>query len=203
MIIMDPEKLKNTLEKNGFGVRIFDTARQAADELDRELDGTTVGFGGSITLEQLGIYERLERHNETFWHWRGDDPAAVRDAAANAAVYLTSANAIAETGEIINIDGTGNRVASMLYGHERLIIVAGTNKIAPDFAAAMDRARNVASPLNARRLARKTPCALSEPMRCHDCSSPDRICNGAVVLYKKMGGIGRMDVYLIREPLGY
>ncbi len=200
---MDPEMLKNTLEKNGFGVKIFDTAAEAADELDRELDGTTVGFGGSITLEQLGIYERLAAHNEASWHWRSTDPAAARNAAAKAAVYLTSANAISETGEIINIDGSGNRVASMLYGHERVIIVAGTNKIAPDFASAMDRARNVAAPLNARRLARKTPCALSEPMRCHDCSSPDRICCGAAVLYKKMGGIGKMDVYLIREPLGY
>ncbi len=200
---MDLEKLKATLEKNGFGVKIFDTAKDAADELDRELDGKSIGIGGSVTIDQLGVYERLKTHNDVKWHQKAADPNAERIAACHTHVYLTSVNGLAETGELINIDGTGNRVAQTLYGHERVIFVAGVNKIAPDFASALDRARNVASPLNARRLKRQTPCALSEPMRCHDCSSPDRICNGLVVLYKKMGGIGKMDVYLVREPLGY
>lgn len=199
---MDMLQLKKTLEANGFGVKIFDTAQEAAEELDRELDGKTIGIGGSITLEQIGVYERLASHNDVRWHWKSEDPAA-RDLAASAQVYLTSVNALAETGEIINIDGTGNRVASTLYGHERVIFVLGENKITPDFESAMDRARNIASPLNARRLNRKTPCAISEPMRCHNCSSPDRICNGAVILYKKMGGIGKMDIYIIKEHLGY
>jgi hypothetical protein len=201
--MMDLEKLKATLEKNGFGVKIFETAKDAADELDRELDGKSIGIGGSVTIDQLGVYERLKTHNDVKWHQKAADPNAERIAACHTQVYLTSVNGLAETGELINIDGTGNRVAQTLYGHERVIFVAGINKIAPDFASALDRARNVASPLNARRLKRQTPCALSEPMRCHDCSSPDRICNGLVVHYKKMGGIGKMDVYLVREPLGY
>ena len=91
----------------------------------------------------------------------------------------------------------------MLYGHEALYIVAGVNKLAPDLASAMDRARSVAAPLNARRLQRKTPCALAEPMRCHDCNSPERICRGFVTLARPMGGIGQTHVILIEESLGY
>ncbi len=74
----------------------------------------------------------------------------------------------------------------MLYGHEALYIIAGTNKLAPDLPSAIERARNIAAPLNARRLSCKTPCALSEPMRCHDCNSPSRICNGFVTLARPL-----------------
>ena len=116
---------------------------------------------------------------------------------------MTSANAISETGEIINIDGTGNRVAAMLYGHEALYIIAGINKLTPDLPSAIERARNIAAPLNARRLSCKTPCAMSEPMRCHDCGSPDRICNGFVTLARPCGGIGKTHVILIEEKFGY
>ena len=118
-------------------------------------------------------------------------------------VYILSANAISENGEIVNIDGNGNRLASAFYGHERVIFVVGVNKVVPDLPAAIDRARNVASPLNARRLQRKTPCALSEPMRCHDCASPERICSGMSILYGRMWSTPQMDVILINEALGY
>ena len=91
----------------------------------------------------------------------------------------------------------------MLCGHEALYIVAGVNKLAPDLASAMDRARSIAAPLNARRLQRKTPCALAEPMRCHDCNSPERICRGFVTLARPMGSIGQTHVILIEESLGY
>ena len=150
----------------------------------------------------MGLYDRLSADNTLFWHWKQPADEA-RVAAAHAQVYLTSANAIAETGEIVNIDGSGNRLASMLYGHEALYIVAGVNKLAPDLPAALDRARNIAAPRNARRLNCKTPCALSEPMRCHDCHSPARICKGFCVLTRPMGGVGRTEVLLIGETLGY
>ena len=91
----------------------------------------------------------------------------------------------------------------MLYGHEALYIIAGINKLTPDLPSAMERARNIAAPLNARRLSCKTPCALSEPMRCHDCNSPSRICNGFVTLARPCGGIGKTHVILIEENLGY
>ena len=91
----------------------------------------------------------------------------------------------------------------MLYGHETLYIVSGVNKLTPDLHAAIDRARNVAAPRNARRLGRKTPCALSEPMRCHDCASPERICRALCVLERPVFGIGRTEVILIGQALGY
>ena len=155
-----------------------------------------------MTLQELGLFEKLSANNTVFWHWK-QSPAEAREKAASAQVYMTSANAISETGEIVNIDGTGNRVAAMLYGHEALYIIAGTNKLAPDLPSAMERARNIAAPLNARRLSCKTPCALSEPMRCHDCNSPSRICNGFVTLARPCGGIGKTHVILIEENLGY
>ena len=136
------EKTAEALQSRGFAVSCCDTAEQAARTIAGSLSGQTVGFGGSVTLEQLGLYDLLAR-------------------AAGAQVYLTSANAIAETGEIVNIDGTGNRLAAMLYGHERLVIVAGVNKLAPDLERAVFRARNIAAPKNARRLHRETPCALT------------------------------------------
>ena len=91
----------------------------------------------------------------------------------------------------------------MFYGHERVIFVVGVNKLAPDLQSAIDRARNVASPLNARRLKRNTPCALSKPMRCHDCASPERICSGLAILMEKMHSIPVTEVLLIGESLGY
>ena len=199
---MELEKTMAALRKNGFTARYYETAAEATATICAELEGKTVGFGGSVTLDQLGLFDRLSKHNTVFWHWK-QSPGEARQASMTAQVYLLSANAIAETGQIVNIDGTGNRVAASMYGHERVIFVAGVNKLAPDLAAAIDRARNIAAPLNARRLGCKTPCALSEPMRCHDCASPGRICNVVSVLEKRTGGVGQMDVVLVGEPLGY
>ena len=110
--------------------------------------------------------------------------------------------ALAETGELINIDGTGNRVASTLFGHRRVYFVVGVNKIAPDYDAALWRARNIASPKNAQRLGRKTPCAVKGD-RCYNCSSPERICRGLTVLWEPMGGAEVTEVLLINQELGY
>ena len=199
---MDLQRTLENLEKRGFHAHYFATGAQAAEFVLSQVNGRSVGIGGSKTVEALGLYERLCERSDVAWHWRQPD-ADARERAAAAAVYLTSANAIAETGEIVNIDGNGNRVASMCYGHEQLIILAGTNKLTPDLSAAIDRARNVASPLNARRFRLRTPCAVSEPMRCHDCASPERICRGMTILMNNMRGIGRTDVVLIGEELGY
>ena len=200
---MDFSHVKENLEKRGFAVSVFDTAAAAADYLDSAIDGKTVGFGGSITLQQMQLAERLESHNELFWHWKvkeGSTPAETLRDACGAEVYVTSVNGLAESGEIINIDGTGNRVSAMLYGHKKVYFVAGSNKIAPDYESALHRARNVAAPMNAKRLSRKTPCV--EGGRCFDCSSPERICRGLAVLWEKMGG-SDMEVILIDEVLGY
>ena len=192
----DLEKLRVNLEKGGFAVSCFDTAAQAADYLDGQIDGKTVGIGGSMTVKQLGVADRLAGHNTVIWHWDGGD----RDEAARAQVYLSSVNGLAETGEIVNIDGTGNRVASTIYGHDTLYLVVGINKIAPDYDQALWRARNISAPLNAKRLGCKTPCVTAG--HCCDCASPDRICRALSVLWCKPGGISHAEVILVNEELG-
>ena len=193
----DLEKLKRNLEARGFAVSCFDTAEEAAAYLDAALDQKTVGIGGSVTVQELGLAERLGTHNQVLWHWTG----GTSEAAAGAQVYLSSVNGAAETGELINIDGAGNRVASGLFGHEKVYFIVGQNKVAPDYDAALWRARNIAAPKNAQRLNRKTPCA-AKGDRCYDCKSPERICRALVVYWEKPNSMD-MEVVLVDEDLGY
>ena len=198
----DFSRVKQNLKARGFRVSVFATAAEAADYLDSAIDNTSVGFGGSVTLEQMGLYERLERHDRVNWHWRPTvDGADARQAAMTAEHYITSVNGLAETGELINIDGTGNRVASTLYGHKKVWFVVGRNKLAPTYEEALWRARNIAAPKNAQRLGRKTPCAVKAD-HCYDCKSPERICRGLVVLWEAIGSM-EMEVVLVDEALGY
>lgn len=200
---MNFDHLREKLEKNGFAVSVFATGEEAAAYLNEQIDQRTVGMGGSMTIAELGLRESLSRHNVVFSHgFTPAPPAQVQQLAAGAEVYLLSANGIAgDTGEILNIDGTGNRVSSSLYGHRKVYILAGRNKISPNFHSALQRVRNVVAPKNAQRLGRKTPCA-ARGDRCYDCDSPERICRGLVVLYKKMGSMD-MEVVLVDQELGY
>lgn len=195
--------LKKKLESNGFAVSTFSTGEEAAAYLNREIDKKTVGMGGSMTLAELGLKESLAKHNAVFSHgFTPCDPKETQALAAQAEIYLLSANAIAaDGGEILNIDGTGNRVASSLFGHKKVYFIAGKNKISPDFHTALHRLRNVVAPKNAQRLGRKTPCALRGD-RCYDCDSPERICRGLVVHYRPMNQM-EAEVVLIDQELGY
>ena len=197
---MDVEKTIRNLKLRGYSVRHFATGEEAAAYLDAQIDGTTVGIGGCMTAKELGLYDRLAAHNEVFWHWIVPGQETIEKANA-AAVYISSANAMTEGGEILNIDGNGNRLAGQVYGRKRLFIVAGTNKICPDFESALSRARNVAATRNALRFeSKKTPCKLDG--KCHDCRSADRICNALLVLWAPMGGM-TSEIILIDEELGF
>lgn len=193
------DTVKKNLEDRGYAVRAFKTGAEAAAYLDGVIDGRTVGFGGSLTLEQLGLYDALAKHNTVVWHWKQEAGPARREAMFTQ-VYLTSANGLAETGEILNIDGIGNRVAATLFGHEKVYFVIGRNKVAPTYEEALWRTRNIASPKNARRLGKKTPCAVKGD-RCYDCKSPERICRGLVTLWGPMMGM-ETEVLLVDEDLG-
>ena len=194
------DAVKKNLEARGYAVRVFATGKEAADYLDAAIDGKSVGFGGSVTIDALGLYERLGGHNQTDWHWKREDKDAARREALTTELYLTSVNGLAETGELINIDGAGNRVAATLFGHEKVYFVIGRNKLAPTYEEAVWRARNIASPQNAKRLGKKTPCAVSGD-RCYDCKSPERICRGLVTLWGPMMGM-EAEVLLVDEDLG-
>ncbi|MGN1194324.1 MAG: lactate utilization protein [Acutalibacteraceae bacterium] len=201
---MDFTKLKLSLEHSGYTVSVFDTADSAASYLESEINGKTVAFGGSVTVRDMGLYEKLSKNNTVFWHWKpldGQTGKQVCAKARDAEVYISSVNAIAETGEIVNIDGNGNRVAETTYGHEKVYLIAGRNKVADDLHSAISRARNIASPLNAKRLNMKTPCA-EKGNRCYDCKSPDRICRVLSVFLEKPNGC-EYEVVLINENIGY
>lgn len=201
---MNFETVTKNLEKNGFKVSCFETAKQAVDYLDSQINNKTVGMGGSVTLEEIGLYDRLCTHNTVSWHQRipeGKTSIEVRAAANASEVYISSVNGLAETGEIINIDGNCNRIAATLYGPQRVYLVAGVNKLAPDYDAALWRTRNIASPLNAKRLKRNTPCA-AKGDRCYNCQSPERSCRGLSVLWQKPMSC-EYEIILIDENLGY
>lgn len=195
------EKTGKNLEGRGFRVHRFASCAEAADYLVQTLHETSIGIGGSVTIDTLGVYDRLCGSNEVFWHWKNHAPET-RERAGKAETYLCSANGVSENGEIVNIDGFGNRVAGTIYGPERVFLVVGRNKIAPDLTGAIDRARNIAAPLNARRLNRHTPCAVGEP-RCHDCRSPEKVCGVMTVFFMPPTSIKEFHVILVDETLGY
>lgn len=197
----DLEKTGKNLENRGFRVHRFASGAEAAEFLVQTLYGTSIGIGGSVTIDTLGVYDRLCGSNEVFWHWKNHAPET-RERAGKAETYLCSANGVSENGEIVNIDGFGNRVAGTIYGPERVFLVVGRNKIAPDLTGAIDRARNIAAPLNARRLNRHTPCAVGEP-RCHDCRSPEKVCGVMTVFFMPPTSIKEFHAILVDEDLGY
>lgn len=182
-------------EARGFTCTFCATAAQAADYLTTRCAGKSVAFGGSVTLDALGVYDALRDKADVHWHWKGDAGITSGD------VYLTSANAVSAMGEIVNIDGTCNRVAGSLYGFDACYVVCGVNKLTPDLTSAMRRARTIAAPLNARRLGKRTPCAVDG--KCHDCRSPERICRAMAVLMAPPARMRHYEIVLIGEELGY
>ena len=192
------------LEKNGYKVRIFPDGASAADYIADAVQGRTVGFGDSQTMSDMGLYERLSRRNTVFDPKQavsGREFTELAKSALTADVFLTSANGVSADGVIVNLDGTGNRAAGSLFGHEKIFFIVGRNKLCGGLDDTIYRVRNVAAPKNAHRLGLRTPCAIRGD-RCCDCSSPDRICNGLLIQMKKMHGM-EAEVVLIDEDLGF
>jgi len=193
------------LQARGCSVCHFADKASCAAYLLSEIGNKTVGIGGSITIDELGIFPTLKERpeGEAFWHWENYADTSIQDFANAAPVYLMSANGVSESGLIHNIDGRGNRVANMCYGHEKVYIVIGINKIAPSDEMALWRARNVAGVKNARRLQYQTPCMPGEELKCFDCNSPNRICRVFVSLTHKPSSIADVEVVIVDEALGY
>lgn len=203
---MDKEKLIQNLKTKGFQVECFETGKEAAKFMENSISGRTIGIGGSLTVKETGIDQALMENNTVYWHWLPEckeefgGAKEVRDMAMTTDIYISSVNAISQQGEIVNIDGTGNRIASTCYGHKEVYFIIGKNKITEDLESAIWRARNVAAPKNAQRLGQKTPCAVKAD-KCYDCNCPERICNGFLVLERPMKGM-EMTVILVDEDLG-
>ena len=167
-------------------------------------DGSSVTWGGSMTVRDLGIpdYLRNRASLEVLDRDLVTTPEEKQDMylrAFSADVYLTSANAISEDGVIVNIDGNGNRVAAITWGPKKVIFVIGLNKVAQTVEAALSRVRGTASPINAARFDINTPC--QHDGVCHNCNSPESICN--YVHFLRNSPRGRHTVVLVGENLGY
>ena len=203
---MKIKALKENLIKMGYEVSVFDKKEEATEYLKGKIQNTTVGIGGSMTARDMGLGEALAEKNEVIWHLFPRENKTVKDelmAAATSEIYISSVNGISVAGEIVNIDGTCNRLASTLYGHEKVYFIIGENKIEDTLEAAIYRARNVDSPLNAKRLNKNTPCAKNmNENKCYNCSSPERICAALTVFWERPKG-QKYEVVLIREALGY
>ncbi len=172
--------------------------------LDLIPEGSSVGYGGSITLDQIGLKTALDNeHYHLIRRELAKDAAELRQKYIEmygADVFITSTNAISEDGMLVNIDGSGNRVSMICFGPKKVIFFAGVNKIAKDLDSAIVRARNVAAPANCTRLNKNTPC--QKTGSCMNCLSPDSICSEFVVTRFNMIP-DRMHVILINDDLGY
>lgn len=205
---IDIEKTIKALERNKFVVHYFETSAEAVTYLKNRIQNKCVAIGDSHTLLEIGVHDALSEVNEDITDIQRPLPGeSFRDTALRTMgrdVFLTSVNALSQTGEMVNIDGTGNRVAASLFGSQEVFFVLGVNKITPDLASAIYRARNVAAPLNSKKNKKSSlnPCATLDE-KCYDCGSPDRICNALTIYYKKMRNMQTMEVIIINEVLGF
>ena len=164
----------------------------------------TVGAGGSVTLSQLNIPELLTARGTTLYS-HSTVPEELKNKvyqlAASAKWYLASANAITENGEIINTDGSANRVSTLIFGVPNIIYAVGKNKIVKDFDAAVDRIRNYTCHLNAVRLGKSTPCAITG--KCAYCTGKECMCNVTTIVHHPTRYQEKVYVLLINEEMGY
>lgn len=165
----------------------------------------TVGVGDSMTLFETGVIEFLRNGKYNFLDKYGkglssEDRRNIYRKSFSADVFMCSTNAVTEKGELYNIDGNGSRVAAMLYGPDKVIIVAGINKIVQNLEEAEKRVRSYAAPIDARRLHKDTPC--TKLGYCVDCSSKDRICNDFVIIRGQFNK-DRITVIFVGRQLGY
>lgn len=200
------ERMIKNLNRRNIEAFYCPTGEEAAKVVsDLIADGSTVTWGGTVTVRELCIPELL-KHRGTLEVLDRDvvetpeEKEAMYLRAFSSDVYLTSANAITEDGVIVNIDGNGNRVAAITWGPKKVIFVIGLNKVAPTVEAALVRARGTASPINAQRFDIHTPCRVDGV--CHNCNSPESICS-YVHFLRNSRNKGRHVVVLVGEELGY
>lgn len=212
-------KIQNTVEalkKNNMDAYFAENEQDAVDLAFSLIEeGSTVGVGGSATLNQLGVLDILHQGDYKFLdRYATSDREEIEKIFHKTLLcdtYLCSANAITEKGELYNVDGTNNRVAALLYGPKSVIVIAGVNKIVKDLEEAAIRVKTIAAPLNCKRLGKKTYCAekgvcyalSGEADKITDgCLSPDRICRNYVVSGPQVQK-GRIKVILVNRELGF
>jgi hypothetical protein len=154
----------------------------------------------------MGLLEVLEkRGHEVFNHWKEglskEDRQAATKKQQRADFFVTSTNALTQDGKLVNVDATGNRVTSMIFGPGKVIVVTGVNKIVRNLNQGMARIKKVVAPQNCRRRKDPTPCA--QDLVCHDCDTPARLCRVTTIIERRPWGVGEFTVILVGEELGY
>ena len=204
-------KLRNVqeaLEANNFEVFLAggpDEAREIVmQKILPTINPASISWGGSRTFKQTGLYDELKNSGieiiDTYVKgMTREEVMELRRKALLVDLYVTGTNAITEDGFLVNLDMIGNRVGAITFGPKFVLVLAGRNKIVPDFDAAVSRIKGYAAPANAMRLGKKTPC--TKTSSCHDCKSEDRICNVWTITEKSFPE-GRIKVVLINEDLG-
>ena len=194
------------LKKHRFDAHFMLDCQSVREEVKALLEPVkSAGFGGSDTVRSMGLHTLArEMGKVVFDHSVPDltfeETLAMRKAQQSCDLFFTSANALSETGEIVNVDGIGNRTNAMSFGPDRVVVVAGYNKIAPDLEGALRRIREVAGPMRAKSLGMETPCAVTGV--CSDCNSSMRICNITTILHRKPM-LTKITVFVVGEELGY
>jgi len=203
------EKAKKAVEKlvaHDFKAIYVKTKAEAVQEVLKQITPKKkIGIGGSLTLRELGILEKLEAQGYIVYnHWKPglsrESMLEIRRSQMTSDLFLSSVNALTLNGELVNIDGIGNRVNSSVFGPGKVILVAGHNKIVDDVQEGIKRIKNVAAPLNARRLNIDVPCA--KLGKCVDCNSPNRICR-VIVIHERKPSLTDMFIILVGEELGF
>ena len=199
------ELTAKNLKKRGFVPHIADKAE--VNGLVSKIIGDipcVIGSGGSMTLKELKTLFRLQDAGHKVYSYdtvSDEERDTMYQRAAQADWYVSSANAVTTSGDIVNIDGTANRVAPLIFGVPNVVYVIGSNKIVSDLAEAEDRIRNYTCHLNAVRLGKKTPCAVTG--KCSYCNSPDCMCNVTTVVHHPTRLQKQVHVIFVRDALGY
>jgi hypothetical protein len=200
------EKTVKNLKKHQFDAHFFQKSDEALKFIMDSVSGfESFGFGGSDTTHSLNIPNELEKNGKTVYdhNKKGLSPEQnvdFRKKQSSCDCFFCSANAISATGEIVNVDGVGNRTNAMSFGPKKVIIISGMNKVTHDLESAMNRIKQVAGPMRAKSLGMETPCA--ETGICNDCNVPMRICRITTILHHKPM-MTDVSVVLINEELGY
>jgi L-lactate utilization protein LutB len=200
------EKCIENLKKHGFDAHFVATQEDARKLILKMVSGfESFGFAGSDTTRALGVIEELKSKGKTIHdHWQQDlskeEDLDIRLKQGRCDCFLCSANAVSLTGEVVNVDGVGNRTSAMAFGPKKVIIISGMNKVTPDLESAIKRVQDIAGPMRAKSLDVDTPCA--ETGLCSDCNSPQRICRITEILHRKPM-LTDVTVILVNQALGF
>lgn len=200
------ERTMENLQKNNMEAFYVQDEKELLEKVSELINvGDTIAVGGSMTLFETGVMDMLRNGKYSFLDrykpgLTKDEIMKVFRDSFSADAYFTSSNAVTENGELYNVDGSGNRVAAMLFGPDKVIVIVGINKIVKDVSEAVERNKRISAPANTKRLDRKTPCVSLG--YCTNCNSPERICN-EYVLIRRQGNKDRIKVIIVGKEFGY